>query len=99
MHPITTNPETRQTSRPGMSGVIGDRFRRWFKASALRWQRDRTTKALQNLDDRMLADIGLHRSDIPLVVERLIERELQTTPVSKGSDKPSVKPDEMRIAA
>lgn len=36
-----------------------------------RWQRRRAAAALQNLDDRLLDDIGITRNDIPRIVERL----------------------------
>jgi uncharacterized protein YjiS (DUF1127 family) len=36
-----------------------------------RRQRRRAAAALQNLDDRLLEDIGITRNDIPRIVERL----------------------------
>lgn len=37
------------------------------------WQRNRAAAALQNLDDRLLEDIGIIRNDIPRIVEGLFE--------------------------
>ena len=36
-----------------------------------RWQRNRARVALEQLDDRQLAEVGIARSDIPWAVEQL----------------------------
>lgn len=95
MHPNMTKTLTEMTQHPDSPGVSTGRFRGWFKAAFLRWHRNRTTKALQNLDDRTLADIGLCRNDIPLMVEKLTERELRMTPLAR----PTVAQDDMQMAA
>jgi len=52
-------------------------------ALASRRQRQRAYSELAALDDRSLADIGLHRSQLPQVVERLHEAvELDAAPDS-----------------
>ncbi|WP_324754189.1 DUF1127 domain-containing protein [Roseovarius sp. Pro17] len=50
-------------------------FPRWILAITQQWRRRKMITALQELDDRMLADIGLHRSDIPRVATALSARE------------------------
>jgi uncharacterized protein YjiS (DUF1127 family) len=40
---------------------IGERFQAWR-------ERERAITELSGLDDRMLADIGLHRGDIPYIL-------------------------------
>ena len=51
-------------------------------ALAERRQRQRAYEELSALDDRSLADIGLHRSQLSLVVDRLREAvELDAAPV------------------
>lgn len=37
-----------------------------------RWHRQRAIAQLRQLDDRQLADIGISRNDIPLVVDEMI---------------------------
>ena len=39
-------------------------------------------KNLRGMDDRLLRDIGIDRSDIPRVVNALTDRELSMRPVS-----------------
>jgi uncharacterized protein YjiS (DUF1127 family) len=39
-----------------------------------RWQVNRTAAALENLSDRLLADIGVTRSEIPEIAPRATER-------------------------
>lgn len=53
-----TLAEKRLPSRPG----LGSRLRAWF-------QRQRTIRALEALDDRLLADIGLERGRIAAAVD------------------------------
>jgi uncharacterized protein YjiS (DUF1127 family) len=38
-----------------------------------RWQRSRAVRALQQLDDRQLDDIGIARNEIPRVVEGILD--------------------------
>ncbi|MBN8189996.1 DUF1127 domain-containing protein [Salipiger thiooxidans] len=39
-------------------------------------------ETLRGMDDRLLRDIGIDRSDIPRVVDDLTDRELSMRPVS-----------------
>lgn len=59
-------------------------FRRWVMAIAKRWQRRRMITALENLDDRTLADIGIYRGEIPSIVDGFDSRELRMTPVASS---------------
>jgi len=60
-------------------------FYRLFLAAKQQWQRRRMIAALQALDDRMLADIGLHRGDIPQFVAGFSSRELRMAPVTQAA--------------
>ncbi|WP_386284529.1 DUF1127 domain-containing protein [Sulfitobacter profundi] len=42
-----------------------------MRSAVLGWKRQRTIAALQELDDYVLRDIGLHRDEIPLIVKRM----------------------------
>ena len=57
-------------------------FRRWLRTKFLRWQRRKMIETLRGMDDRLLRDIGIDRSDIPRVVDSLTDRELSMRPVS-----------------
>ncbi len=46
-----------------------------------RWQRNRMRLALERLDDRILADIGLYRGDIARIVNGFDDEELRMVPV------------------
>lgn len=43
------------------------------------WQRSRTISALSRLDDRQLKDIGISRSDIPDVVQKLFAQDEESS--------------------
>lgn len=51
--------------------------------------RARTARELSRLDDRMLADIGISRSDIPaILVHGTVDRSGQKTPAEAAADEP-----------
>lgn len=60
-------------------------FLSWMGHALQRWQRHRMTRALERLDDHMLADIGIYRGDIPRVVEGFDARELRMVPLAAPS--------------
>lgn len=68
----------------GAANDKGGLLRRWLRAAARRRRQRRTIATLQGLDDRMLADIGLRRSDIPGAVETFGAHELRMVPVAKS---------------
>lgn len=47
-------------------------FGRHILLGLRRWQRQKAIAQLRQLDDRQLADIGISRNDIPLVVDGMI---------------------------
>ncbi|MGR3564619.1 MAG: DUF1127 domain-containing protein [Heliomarina sp.] len=57
-------------------------FRRWLRTTFLQWQHRKMIETLRGMDDRLLRDIGIDRSDIPRVVDGLTERERRMRPVS-----------------
>lgn len=57
-------------------------FRRWFRTAFHHWQRRKMIETLRGMDDRLLRDIGIDRSEIPRVVDGLTDRELSMRPVS-----------------
>ncbi|WP_223306325.1 MULTISPECIES: DUF1127 domain-containing protein [Mameliella] len=57
-------------------------FRRWLRTAFHHWQRRKMIETLRGMDDRLLRDIGIDRSDIPRVVDGLADRELSMRPVS-----------------
>ena len=67
-------------------------FGQWIWSALERWHNRRLTRlALLALDDRQLRDIGLNRSEIDLVVERLESAQDERRPgdapviLSRGS--------------
>ncbi|WP_340107414.1 DUF1127 domain-containing protein [Pikeienuella sp. HZG-20] len=62
-------------------------LRRWLSATVQRWRRRKTIQALESLDDRMLADIGIHRDDIPHVAAALETRRPRLSPAPAESDR------------
>ena len=57
--------------KPAGSSAQPGALRRLMRSAVLGWQRQRTIAALQELDDYVLRDIGLHRDEIPLIVKRM----------------------------
>ncbi|MCB1363640.1 MAG: DUF1127 domain-containing protein [Rhodobacteraceae bacterium] len=58
-------------------------FRLLGRAIMRNVRRRRMIRQLQELDDHILADIGISRGDIPRVVDGLDARELRMTPVAR----------------
>lgn len=61
----------------------GNLFARVVGAALLRWQRHRMRNALERLDDRMLADIGIYRGEIKHIVDGFDAHELRMAPVAR----------------
>lgn len=59
-------------------GAFGNLLRIAFQ----RWQRRKMIETLRGMDDHLLRDIGIDRSDIPRFVDGLTDRELSMRPVS-----------------
>ncbi|QIE55846.1 DUF1127 domain-containing protein [Pikeienuella piscinae] len=72
------DPSTPRSAADPERGLLS----RLRHAAARRRRRRRTLATLHGLDDRMLADIGLRRSDIPDLVEALNSRELSLAPLT-----------------
>lgn len=63
----------------------GGVLRGWLRATILQWQRRKMTARLQALDDRLLADIGMLRTDIPRAVDGITDRELHVVPLTPAA--------------
>lgn len=69
-----TSMTSTTTVRPATSGVFGRFVRQimiWMRAVAADWNRRAAMKALHQLDDRALRDIGLSRCQIERAVHGL----------------------------
>lgn len=87
------------TSRDIGSKSSGGGFRHWLRSRFHLWQAHRMTVELHRLDDRMLSDIGLRRSDISRMVHDLGHRGCPAVPVVDLSDAPSADGEQRRLAA
>ncbi|TDT77971.1 uncharacterized protein YjiS (DUF1127 family) [Litoreibacter halocynthiae] len=72
-----TKPMIASATRPALSNSDTSLLRRLQLAASFWWQRHATANALHGLSDRMLADIGLQRSDIPRVAAGQSRRDLR----------------------
>ena len=66
---------------PAKRSFPGMRLAQHLLRGIQRWQRNRARVALEQLDDRQLAEVGIARNDIPWVVEQLFrsnERSVRT---------------------
>lgn len=65
------------------SGCFGlGSIRRWLGRTTRKWQERKMAAALHALEDRILRDIGMQRSDIESIVRGFDDRELQMTPLA-----------------
>ncbi len=65
-----------QTDGSLLARVMGSALRRW--------QKHRMRQALERLDDRTLADIGVYRGDIAHIVGGFTAEELRMVPLARG---------------
>jgi uncharacterized protein YjiS (DUF1127 family) len=79
-HKSSSTAVRRQASAPRQPRVTVAQL---FLRAVQRWQRNRAIAALQRLDDRYLEDIGVARSEIPDLAEKLFE------PSARGKAEPS----------
>ncbi|WP_353349823.1 DUF1127 domain-containing protein [Aquicoccus sp. SU-CL01552] len=85
MHPHLVKSDPPHFPRPRTASQRNRKpgaFRRWLRTTFLQWQRRKMIETLRGMDDRLLRDIGIDRSDIPRVVNGLTDRELSMRPVS-----------------
>ena len=85
MHPHVFKSNTTHFPAARTAGLRSRKpgaFRRWLRTVFHRWQRRKMIETLRDMDDRLLRDIGIDRSDIPRVVDGLTDRELSMRPVS-----------------
>ncbi|MCB1347976.1 MAG: DUF1127 domain-containing protein [Maritimibacter sp.] len=99
---MQTNSMHRNDLPPYQTGVrafhereySGGVLRQWLGSAYRSWQRHKMIAALEALDSRLLEDIGIHRGEIPRVVERFDTRELAMVPLA-----PPPSPDEIEYEA
>ncbi|WP_324752243.1 DUF1127 domain-containing protein [Roseovarius sp. Pro17] len=60
----------------------GRSIREWLRAATLRWRRRKMIATFEAMDDRLLWDIGIHRTDIVRMVDNFDERELRMRPLA-----------------
>lgn len=82
----------RYNATHGVAAGIAGFVRRSLIEPVVRWQRQRATiKALSALDDRMLADIGITRSEIEQLSRGRLPRHLEPVAVLPAA-RPVVEP-------
>jgi len=94
MHPYLFNPNIlflRPLSSPKSAKRPGA-LRQLAKAAFRNWERRKMIATLHRMDDHLLRDIGIDRSDIPRVVEGFSTRELGMRPVSADVERASLRP-------
>ena len=80
---ITRKMQGRSSHR--RSGNEGSGIFHWLlRAPIKQWQRRKMIAALEALDDWVLRDIGIHREDIPRLVDEFDDRELRMTPLASA---------------
>jgi uncharacterized protein YjiS (DUF1127 family) len=83
-----SNYLNRQTLGSGLhatqNAVVDGVFQRIGRAITRHWNRRGMIRQMEALDDRILADIGILRADIPRVVDGLNTRELRMKPVARS---------------
>ncbi len=57
-------------------------IRQWLRTATLRWRRRKMIATFEAMDDRLLWDIGIHRTDIVRMVDTFDERELRMRPLA-----------------
>lgn len=65
-------------------GKVGTMLGSWLQQATHRWKQRKTIVALSALDDTILRDIGIHRSQIPMVVAELGRGELTVSAVARS---------------
>lgn len=60
----------------------GNSIRRWLARAIRQWQRRKMIASFEAMDDRLLRDIGVCRSDIHRLVQGFDARELRMAPVA-----------------
>ena len=78
--PFPAHRTARQRNRTSQA------VRRWLGTAFRRWQRRKLIEALRRMDDRMLRDIGIDRSDLSRVVDGFMDRKPRMRPVSSHVD-------------
>lgn len=69
----------------GQNGIhkLGASLQRWLSASLRKMHQRKMIAELHAMDDRLLRDIGLFRSDIARVVNGFDDAELRMAPVAR----------------
>lgn len=108
MHPFWTpflTPRTSMARPRNLEGAntkprVGvDLLRRWIRASAKNWKRRKMIAALQSMDDLLLKDIGVDRSEIIRIVDGFDDRELDMVPVGRTSRETHERKNAVKLAA
>ena len=67
----------------------GGILRRWLQTFVRQWKRRKMIASLVSMDDRLLRDIGVQRSEIRSIVDGLSDGELGMNPLAPNHEQPS----------
>lgn len=93
MHPYLSNRNYLSPSLP-YTRAYRNRFhtigflRRLIQRGVRQWKRRKMIAALKAMNDRLLHDIGIDRSEIENIVAGFDDRELGMNPVKQGDERP-----------
>lgn len=76
---IQSHTSDRPARKPGA-------IRLWLRTAFRNWERRRMIETLRGMDDHLLRDIGIDRSDIPRAVDVFTDRELGMRPVASDAE-------------
>ncbi|MCX7567382.1 DUF1127 domain-containing protein [Sulfitobacter sp. F26169L] len=95
---ITNRSINTAASQPRSTKSSGG-FRSFFYAAKRHAQKRKMTRALEALDDRMLADVGLYRSSIPQFVAAHCATDARIKPLAHPAQRDDIKYDPYLMGA
>lgn len=80
--------KVRPTPFQAKTARVGNAARRWLRMALRQWQRRKMIASFEAMDDRLLSDIGICRSDIHRMVQGFDARELRMVPLAPSATLP-----------